>query len=74
MQALPGCSRPRVEVMELDLASLASVRRFAHSFNERREPLDILVCNAGIMAPPQRLETADGLEQQFQACKLWPLL
>jgi NAD(P)-dependent dehydrogenase (short-subunit alcohol dehydrogenase family) len=29
-------------------------------------PLDILICNAGLMSPPQRLVTKDGLEMQFQ--------
>ena len=46
----------------LDLASLDSVRAFAEAFSEDR--LDILVCNAGIMAIP-RSETADGFETQF---------
>ena len=57
-----GC----VEVRELDLASLASVQRFAHAINTERRHVDILVCNAGIMAPPQRSETSDGFENQFQ--------
>eukprot|EP00891_Asterochloris_glomerata_P003953 jgi/Astpho2/3953/fgenesh1_pg.00063_%23_19_t len=55
-----------VEVAPLDLGSLRSVRDFADSFNERCRPLDLLICNAGIMAPPQRQETCDGLEQHFQ--------
>ena len=57
-----GC----VEVRELDLASLASVQRFAHAINAERRHVDILVCNAGIMAPSQRGETSDGIENQFQ--------
>ncbi len=55
-----------VEVRELDLASLASVQRFAHAINAERRHVDILVCNAGIMAPSQRSETSDGFENQFQ--------
>lgn len=55
-----------VEVKELDLGSLDSVRRFAKQFNAERRQLDLLICNAGIMAPPDRSETVDGLEQQFQ--------
>jgi NAD(P)-dependent dehydrogenase (short-subunit alcohol dehydrogenase family) len=50
-----------VEVRELDLADLASVRAFAEGFDG---PLDLLVNNAGIMAPPRRL-TQDGFESQF---------
>lgn len=56
----------RIEVRELDLALLASVQSFAHAFNAERRHVDILVCNAGIMAPPQRSETSDGIENQFQ--------
>jgi len=55
-----------VEVGSLDLASLDSVRSFASSFNARGLPLALLICNAGIMAPPKRLVTKDGFEQQFQ--------
>jgi len=50
-----------VEVAPLDLADLASVRAFAAA---RDEPVDLLVNNAGVMAPPRR-ETADGFELQF---------
>jgi len=49
------------ELGELDLASLASVRAFAEA---RTEPVDLLVNNAGIMAPPEG-RTADGFELQF---------
>ena len=59
--ATPGAS---VEVVELDLADLASVERAAAAVNGRPEPLDLLVNNAGVMIPPRR-ETADGFELQF---------
>jgi NAD(P)-dependent dehydrogenase (short-subunit alcohol dehydrogenase family) len=49
------------ELAALDLGSLASVRRFAAS---QERPLDLLLCNAGVMAPP-RSETADGFETQI---------
>ncbi|PLZ02909.1 short-chain dehydrogenase [Burkholderia sp. WAC0059] len=55
----------RVRLAPLDLASLASVRAFADGELARRQPLDLLVNNAGVMAPPRRLETADGFELQF---------
>ncbi|MEZ4729982.1 MAG: oxidoreductase [Caldilineaceae bacterium] len=51
-------------LQELDLANLASVRRFADEFQQRYTTLDILCNNAGIMAIPRR-ETADGFEMQF---------
>ncbi|KAM0864510.1 hypothetical protein ACQ4PT_043875 [Festuca glaucescens] len=41
-----------LEVMELDLSSMASVRKFAADFNAKGLPLNILVNNAGVMAIP----------------------
>jgi NAD(P)-dependent dehydrogenase (short-subunit alcohol dehydrogenase family) len=49
----------------LDLASLRSVRQFAQRELAQQRPLHILINNAGVMAPPKRLETADGFELQF---------
>jgi len=40
--------------MELNLASLTSVRDFAAHFNEKFDKLDILVCNAGVWVPMDR--------------------
>jgi NAD(P)-dependent dehydrogenase (short-subunit alcohol dehydrogenase family) len=54
-----------LEVRELDLADLASVRRFAAGIADDGRPLHVLVNNAGVMAPPERFETADGFELQF---------
>ncbi|HWE63970.1 MAG TPA: oxidoreductase, partial [Chloroflexota bacterium] len=59
--AAPGAN---VEVAELDLASLASVRHFATTFAGTRPGLDLLVNNAGVMALPYR-RTADGFEMQL---------
>jgi len=53
------------EVVPLDLASLASVREFAADELKRGVPLDLLINNAGVMAPKKRLETKDGFELQF---------
>ncbi|HWE31919.1 MAG TPA: oxidoreductase [Solirubrobacteraceae bacterium] len=53
-----------VDVRQLDLADLASVRSFAAGFADSHERLDLLVNNAGVMAPPRRL-TADGFESQI---------
>ena len=53
-----------VEVMELDLASLASIHSFAEAFRQSHPRLDILVNNAGVMAVPYR-KTIDGFEMQF---------
>jgi NAD(P)-dependent dehydrogenase (short-subunit alcohol dehydrogenase family) len=53
-----------VEIINLDLASLESVRNFGSVFRERYFHLDILVNNAGVMAIPFR-QTIDGFEMQF---------
>lgn len=55
-----------VECMELDLASLHSVQRFAQDFTSRHTTLDLLVNNAGIMMPPYSL-SEDGFESQLAA-------
>ncbi len=54
-----------VALAVLDLASLASVQRFADDFLAQGQPLDVLINNAGVMTPPKRLETKDGFELQF---------
>jgi NAD(P)-dependent dehydrogenase (short-subunit alcohol dehydrogenase family) len=59
-----GDIRGSVEIMELDLASLASVRRFAEAFLAKHDRLDGLVNNAGVMYPPKG-KTEDGFETQF---------
>ncbi|MCP2234862.1 oxidoreductase [Prauserella halophila] len=53
------------QLVELDLADLASVRRAAADVRERTgDSLDVLVNNAGVMAPPHE-KTRDGFELQF---------
>ena len=54
----------RVDVIALELMSLASVRAFAKEFAARHETLNVLLCNAGVMACPLA-RTADGWESQF---------
>lgn len=51
-------------IMELDLASLKSVRKFAEEFRNNFSQLDLLINNAGVMMPPES-KTADGFELQF---------
>jgi NAD(P)-dependent dehydrogenase (short-subunit alcohol dehydrogenase family) len=55
----PGAS---AELVVLDLAALAVVREFAAKLVAEGLPL---IDNAGVMAPPRRLETGDGFELQF---------
>jgi NAD(P)-dependent dehydrogenase (short-subunit alcohol dehydrogenase family) len=54
----------QVEVAELDLASLESVRAFAGRLRSEHDGIDLLINNAGVMATPRR-RTADGFELQF---------
>jgi NAD(P)-dependent dehydrogenase (short-subunit alcohol dehydrogenase family) len=53
-----------VEVAQLDLANLASIRAFAQLILDSHDQVDILVNNAGVMAAPYA-RTADGFELQF---------
>ena len=53
-----------LEIVELDLASLASVRACADAIVAAHDKVDLLVNNAGLMAMPER-RTADGFEMQF---------
>jgi len=55
-----------VDVMECDLSSFASVRRFAEAFKKKYARLDVLMNNAGIMALPERIVSEDGNELQMQ--------
>ncbi|PKI50736.1 hypothetical protein CRG98_028878 [Punica granatum] len=54
----------RIDAMELDLSSIASVRRFASTFSSSGLPLNILINNAGIMMTPFML-SKDRIELQF---------
>ncbi|XP_061348690.1 short-chain dehydrogenase TIC 32, chloroplastic isoform X1 [Gastrolobium bilobum] len=53
-----------IDVMELDLSSMASVRKFAEDYKSSGLPLNILINNAGVMATPFML-TQDNIELQF---------
>ena len=55
----------KARFMALDLADFASVEAFAAAFKETHGALDILINNAGVMAPPRRQVTAQGFELQF---------
>ncbi|KAI0870735.1 NAD(P)-binding protein [Hypoxylon argillaceum] len=64
-QALADILEPgRVELLELDIGSMESVRAAAKTFLSKSTQLNVLVNNAGIMACPQA-KTADGFESQF---------
>ncbi len=62
-RTVPGAD---LEVLPLDLASLASIRSAAAVCLRAYDRLDILINNAGVMAIPRRT-TADGFEMQLGA-------
>ena len=53
-----------LELVQLDLASLTSVRACADALLKDGRPFDVIIANAGVMACPKGL-TADGFETQF---------
>ncbi len=63
-QILATYPNATIQVMALDLASLASVKSFAEAFKQTYTKLDLLINNAGIMIPPYK-KTVDGFESQF---------
>lgn len=48
-----------------DLASLRSIADCADRLRNRHDRIDLLINNAGVMVPPTRQETADGVELQL---------
>lgn len=53
-----------LELIELDLASLTSVRSCADALQQTNKPFDVVIANAGVMACPMG-RTSDGFETQF---------
>lgn len=65
--------RGELEVREIDLASLDSVRAFAEKANADLARIDVLINNAGIF-PQKASKTVDGFESQFGVNYLGPFL
>jgi len=79
-QVSPGAA---VHFEAVDLADLASIAAFGKRMAYRYDRVDVLINNAGVMTPPTRQVTGDGLELQFGVnylghfaltCRLLPLL
>jgi NAD(P)-dependent dehydrogenase (short-subunit alcohol dehydrogenase family) len=68
-QALAGIMRAhsntRARTIVADQARLADVRALAEQIAADGQPLDVLLNNAGLVAPTKREATADGFEMQF---------
>jgi len=65
MEEIRGtCPTAKLQYLELDLASQASIRAAAEDFHRRFDGLDILINNAGVMWLPQS-KTQDGFERQL---------
>ena len=63
-RAIAEAGNPKVELVEMDLASLSSVRKAASDLLAQAKPFDVIIANAGVMACPQG-KTRDGFETQF---------
>jgi len=61
-RALDGA--PMIDLVELDLASLASIRAATDMLHANGKDFDIVIANAGVMATPP-MKTKDGFEMQF---------
>ncbi|KAF7545203.1 hypothetical protein G7Z17_g9348 [Cylindrodendrum hubeiense] len=55
----------KLEVIEMDMKSLDSVKKAAQTFLSKSTKLNILVANAGVMVTPEGTNTKEGFEQQF---------
>ena len=68
----PLSLQPKIRIQELDLSDMSSIQAAVEEIvqNECKGEdfdggIDVLLNNAGVMAPPKRLSTAQGLELQF---------
>jgi len=78
---IPTSIRSNIHIQELDLSDMSSIQKAANEIIQKHcknnddesnvkmetecDKIDILLNNAGVMAPPQRTSTAQGLELQF---------
>lgn len=57
-------STSKVVLMQCDLSSFGSVNKFVEQVKEQKLAVNLLVCNAGVMAPPLS-RTKEGYESQL---------
>ncbi|XWS48917.1 hypothetical protein CRYUN_Cryun13aG0118000 [Craigia yunnanensis] len=61
LKEIPGA---KIDVMELDLSPMASLRKFASEYQSSNLPLNLLINNAGVLSTPFML-SHDNIELQF---------
>lgn len=61
---VPGHDKGRVEVRQVDVSDLGSVRSFARAMLADGRPIDVLVNNAGVLGVPHAV-TPEGVEMHF---------
>jgi len=59
-----GTTKGNIAVHQLDLADFSSIENFADEIHKKHKKIDVLLNNAGIMAPPY-FKTKNGLESQM---------
>jgi len=66
-----GTSEDKVILLYCDHMDLSTVKNFGKEYSEKfnDRPIDMLILNAGIMAPPREI-SKDGFESQFQTNNL----
>jgi NAD(P)-dependent dehydrogenase (short-subunit alcohol dehydrogenase family) len=62
---VPTIASSRISIVQLDLEQLESIRTFAETVLKSGDRIDFLICNAGIMALPNREETPCKWEKQL---------
>jgi NAD(P)-dependent dehydrogenase (short-subunit alcohol dehydrogenase family) len=60
------CEEKNLRLMECDLSSFDSIRKFARLYNTEEDRLDVLICNAGLVYTPD-IYSKDGLNYVMQA-------
>lgn len=68
-----GSGNARIEVMQLDLTSLRSVRELVSQFSGKHQQLNVLINNAGVICAGGR-ETEDGFNRVMATNYLGPFL